>query len=346
MKKTRIALCDLDMDYITRFASYIMERNFSSRVELSIFTTPESFFADEGSFDLGIMTSDFMEVSAFKNQGTIMKKYLLSEDKEQSSNGEWRSICKYQSMDSIIEEIDELKECSLKTAEDKRSGEKEGTKIWGIYSPMSHELQLPFAMALCESLSEKGRMLFIDFQEVSIMPSLIQAEASGNLMDLIFELNASGNGVPETVSKYVHRFMGMDYIAPFSNPDDLAQLGEDDLKVLFRALYNLNYDGIVLLLGKAVPGFGELLSRMNQLILLSKPGDYFNKGNELFMDYLEKAGIEIQTSLVRLPMNAGNLKDGTYCIGELLRGNLGLFVKKLFDEGVLSYQNKVACHAT
>ena len=53
MKNVEIALCDSDEDYILRFASYLMSE---LEVGVHIFTTPESFFADDGDYDITIMT--------------------------------------------------------------------------------------------------------------------------------------------------------------------------------------------------------------------------------------------------------------------------------------------------
>ena len=59
MKNLEVALCDLDSDYILRFATYLMER---FNVGVHIYTTPEGFFSEERDFDLTILTEDFREI--------------------------------------------------------------------------------------------------------------------------------------------------------------------------------------------------------------------------------------------------------------------------------------------
>ncbi|MCF0131954.1 MAG: hypothetical protein HUJ71_09480 [Pseudobutyrivibrio sp.] len=339
MKKD-IALCDLDMDYITRFASYLMGKRNSSKVELHIFTTPESFFSDEGDYDVGLMTSDFMEVMDFKTQGNIRKRYLLSEDNyNKESELDW--VYKYQSMEAIIQAIPEIQEELNQNVQTEEIGKRK-PYLMGVFSPMSHELQLPFAMALCDSIKNQGRILFLDLEEISILSSLLNTESDSNLMDLIYELSTNKTLGEDAIKRHINQFMGMDYISPFINPDDLVQIGEAELLKLYEAINQMGYETVVLLLGRAVPGFTELLSHMDQLIMLSKPGDYYNKGSKVFLDYINRSGINANVTEVKLSMSAGNLKDGTYCIEELLTGNLGLFVRKLLEDGTVSFGSQLA----
>ena len=71
---------------------------------------------------------------------------------------------------------------------------------------------------------------------------------------------------------------------------------------------------------------------MDKLFVLGKPGDYFRKSQELFLDYIERSNTEIELENVLLPMSAGKLSDGAYQLEELLQGNLGVFVRKLLQD--------------
>ena len=88
------------------------------------------------------------------------------------------------------------------------------------------------------------------------------------------------------------------------------------------------YDTIVILYGRAIPGFAEMMEGCEEMIVLGKPGDYYRKSQSRFLEYLHTNGIRVQVEEVMLPMSAGNLVDGTYVIEELIQGNLGLFVRK------------------
>ena len=324
MKNKEIALCDLDTGYITMFASYLMEH--IEGVGIHIFTTPESFFVDETEYDLGILTPDFEEVSSFRQSKTMKKKYILCENSEERSyeNG----IYKYQSMDDILREIPELVGIKEKKASTKNLENK--SKFIGVYSPISHELQMPFSLALSNSLKDKGNVLFLDLEEISILPSLIGCEIDRNLMDLLYELSTENENL--ILEDYIHHFMGMDYIIPCLNPDELPGIDEETWERLFKVLENSGYDTIVVLFGRAINGFGKILSAMKTTYVLSKPGDYFKKGQNAFLEYLNRLETDSKVNSVMLPMSAANLTDGAYCLEELLQGNLGVFVRKLLGQ--------------
>jgi hypothetical protein len=73
---------------------------------------------------------------------------------------------------------------------------------------------------------------------------------------------------------------------------------------------------------------------LDKLYLLEKTGDYFRKSQEMFLDYIERLGLEVDIEDVVLPMTVGNLSDSPYQLEELLHGNLGAFVKRLINNGV------------
>ena len=322
MKKKELALCDLDAGYITMFASFLME-HYLKEINIHIFTTCESFFEDRSDFDVGIMSQEFEDILYFKKEGKINKKYFLCEDVESASENH---IYKYQAIDRLVSSIKEIDALGLENTGANETSENKA-KVIGVYSPVSHELQLPFSMALSESIRDGGRVLFLDLEELSIMPGLIGNDRGKNLMDLIYEISTNAETVE--LQEYIHQFMGMDYIEPFYNPDEISEVDEETWLKLLDKLRSLQYDNIVILFGRAICGFSKIIDSLEQLYVLGKPGDYYQKGQEAFMEFLTRAGKSVSAKSVLLPMSAGNLTEGTYCIEELLRGNLGIFVKKL-----------------
>lgn len=324
MKKLELALCDINNEYITMFASYILGRNQS--VNIHIFTTPESFFSDSSVFDLAIMSEEFDEVSYFKKDGRVKKKYVLCEEEPEESAE--NLIYKYQAVDEILSKIPQLIFSVSKKASTNNSNIK--SNMVGIYSPNSHELQLPFAMAISKSLSERGRVLFLDLEELSVLNELIGVKCDKNLMDLLYEIGTADGNM--NIEDYIHHFLGIDYINPFINPNEISEIEMESWKNLFCQLEKLNYDSIVILFGRTINGFSEILDNIAKMYILGKPGDYFKKGQEQFVDYLERLSKKIAYKKVLLPMSASNLSEGTYCIEELLQGHLGMFVKKVLKE--------------
>ena len=150
MKKMEIAICDLDADYILKFANYLM-----SKVDISvhIFTTTEGFYEDATDFDLTILTEEFNEIVDFRSKGKVGHKYVLSENKDSEEEG---FIYKFQAVDIIIDEIVELRKIDKAEVCIRKSNEK--SKLIGVYSPIDHELQLPFSMALGQLHKTEGKV--------------------------------------------------------------------------------------------------------------------------------------------------------------------------------------------
>lgn len=322
MNNLEVALCDCCESYIMKFASYLME---NMKVSIHIFTTIESFFSDEGCYDVAILSEEFMEVSDFRPKGKVKHKYFLTENKEAAEDS---TIYKYQSMDCILDQVAELKKLQNMVASIKHSNSH--SKMIGVYSPVGHELQLPFSMALGQAYRSDGKVLFLDLEEISIMPDLIGRSCERNLLDLLYEINTNTSD-EFNLSKYARSFMGFDYIEPFLNPNELSEIDQETWSRLFNRLQATDYDVIVILFGRAINGFNSFIEGLEKLYVLGKPGDYFKKGQEAFFEFLDRIDTEVESENVILPMSAGNLTDGTYQIEELLQGNLGVFVKKLIN---------------
>ena len=78
-----------------------------------------------------------------------------------------------------------------------------------------------------------------------------------------------------------------------------------------------------------------MVSMCQELVVLGKPGDYYQKSQKSFLEYAGRVYENVPIRTVSLPMSAGNLVDGTYAMEELIQGNLGIFVRKLLQEGMI-----------
>ena len=322
MKNLEVALCDSDEDYILKFASYLMDQNLGS---IHVFTSSESFFSDEGCYDIAILSQDFKEVSDFRPNGTVGRKYFLSENQDDISDD---NIYKYQAVNCILDNITEFKLKKNLGVSAVKSNTK--SKTIGVYSPICHELQLPFSMALGQGYRNSGRVLFLDLEEISIMPELVGVNCEKNLMDLLYEIDTNTKNLD--LSAYVKTFMGFDYIEPFLNPNEISEINSETWNKLFELLGESGYDVIVILFGRTINGFGNYIANLDKLYVLGKAGDYFRKTQDAFNNYVGRSGLNIDLENVVLPMSAGNLSDNAYQIEELLQGNLGTFVKKLIND--------------
>ena len=79
MKKENIVVCDEDEAYVEAFCAYLAGQ--LKDLEICSFTEKEAFLADEKSYDLGFLSSEFLEVSDFACKDNMAEKmYLCDED--------------------------------------------------------------------------------------------------------------------------------------------------------------------------------------------------------------------------------------------------------------------------
>lgn len=325
MTEKKIVVCDKDREYVTAFVSYLVEH--IPNVTIHSYTSEEMFLNSEATYQVGILSRDFLEVLEFSGKEIVEEKFYLCDERAAVEYEHLPMVYKYQSME-IVEEM--LKRMLHKEAEDWWGEEESKTKVIGIYSPISHELSMPFGLALCQVFREQGRVLFLDIEEISIMGVMMGQSCQKSLMDFLY-LVVQQEKI--NLTEFVRSFMGIDYLCPFAGPEELNDIKEEAWTQLMRCVRSLGYDTVVVLFGRTLPGFRRILNFCQELIVLGKPGDYYQMSQRNFVEYLQRVCENIHLKQVSLPMSAGNLVDGTYAMEELIQGNLGLFVKKVMQEG-------------
>ncbi len=330
MTENHIAVCDGDQAYVQAFASYLMEH--VENATISSFTSQEAFLASDQKYKVGIMSRDFLGVQEFSGDRTqVEEKFYLCDENIAPEYEHLPMVYKYQSMEIVEDMIRRV--LSSQTPAKRRFRRDDRTKFIGIYSPISHELSMPFALSLCQVLRESGSVLFLDLEELSILNRMIGRNTDRCLMDLLYMIMQDGQ---LNIRDYTCSFMGIDLISPFSSPEEIGEIAADVWLQLFEALMGSGYDSVVVLFGRLPQGFKQLVELCSELLVLGKPGDYYGKSQERFLGYLEDNHFEVPTKSVMLPMSAGNLVDGTYAMEELIQGNLGMFVRKMLRDGSLA----------
>lgn len=336
LKQTSVVLCDSDGEYLQAFASYLA--GHVPWLEIVSYSCQEEFLQDERTYEIGILTAEFLQVLEFSGKDSIKRKLYLSDDDLLEEYRHLPMVYKYQSMEVVVEMLKKL-----------RSGADAGrcfaslgnSLLYGIYSPICHELQLPFALSLCRILAERGSVLFLDIEELSVLSRLIERAWDRDLLDILYVSEGSEGREPE-LSAYIRQFMGIDYLPPFGSPEDINEVTREQWQRFFERLNGLSYTYIVILFGRTMPGFREMAASCQELLVLNKPGDFYQKSQSSFLEYAGRAGLDGSISCVQLPMSAGNLSDGRYLLEELLQGNLGIYVRRQIEEGIILREKAAA----
>ena len=329
MTKKSIVVCDEDKEYLIAFTEYLMEHIHD--ISIYSFSSVEVFLESNRTYDVGILSKDFLSVLEFSNKNLVEEKLYLCDENVTPDFEHLPMVYKYQSMEIVEEMMRRMLQKDAAGWWEKRRDAN--TKVIGIYSPISHELSMPFGLSLCQVLREKGRVLFLDIEENSIMEMMTGQENGRSLMDLLYFVLQQESFPME---EFIHTFMGVDYVSSFANPEEVNDISQEAWESLMSYILRAGYDTVVVLFGRTVQGFHNMVSMCEELVVLGKPGDYYQKSIRAFMNYAGKTFDDVSIKSVYLPMSAGNLVDGTYAMEELIQGNLGIFVRKLLQEGMIS----------
>lgn len=323
MTEKSICICDEDPAYVQAFSSYLMEN--IPGISICSFTSKQAFLECGRSFQIGILSKDFLSVLEFSAKDIVEEKFYLCEDEIAPEFEHLPMVYKYQSME-IVEEMIRQHQKKQETGS-WRGVKSSNSAVYGIYSPICHELQMPFALSLCQIFREKGSVLFLDLEDLSILKDMVKQPEGKNLMDLLYLLVQPGERLPE-MSEFICSFMGIDYIPSFHNPQEFNEVSRELWQAFLSHVLSLEYDYVVILFGRTMEGFIDMVTCCRELMVLNKPGDYYQMSQRHFLRFMEDSHIATAIETVLLPMSAGNLVEGTYALEELIQGNLGLFVRK------------------
>ena len=177
MHKLDVAFCDTNETYGERFAAYLMEHK-AKEFTVHLFPEPELFLQKikNEKFDLVLLGSGFSE---FGEQAVLSGMTVLilseniperlSEDNSYLQSGRKLTVIfKYQPMEAILHEM-------MVVTGGKKAGKESFTdrltklEIIGVYSPIGHEMQMPFSMVLSSVLAKQRRILYINLMQNTVV---------------------------------------------------------------------------------------------------------------------------------------------------------------------------------
>ncbi len=172
MNKIAVAVCDTDREYRDRFVTYLVERK-AEEYAVSAFSMPEKLLEalEEKKPDLAICGTGFEEMAerlaGYDIPVLVLQETMADAVAEPVTYGSvpesCRGICRYQSMEVILHEVQVM----TLTGAGSRRMENVGTgmEVIGVYSPICHEMQMPFSMVLAQKLSTEKKVLYVNLME-------------------------------------------------------------------------------------------------------------------------------------------------------------------------------------
>ena len=329
MEKFKVLVCDEDSSYIHAVVRFLVVSQ--KQITVTAYSDPESFAQGEGTFDLALLGEPFLQIYSERSTDLFARQVCYLTGRVGDRIGEYETFYKFQNMSALLEMIGTL---SIRRKESERFGVISKT---AIYSPIYHDLRLPFALTYAHIRASYEKVLFLDLENFSPLSEWIHCDAAEkDLYDILYLMESSDEEEFD-ITPYVFSYEGIGLLPSFRSPENIAGIREEQWEKLFACIERQGYS-LVVLFEQLLQGSGDLLSDFNDVILLGRPEDYFLPMQQRCLSLLSGMMQPPSVHEVKLNMSANGLVDGTYSLKHLMEGNLGSFVRNEF-KGTAAFSN-------
>ncbi|MGN0241661.1 MAG: hypothetical protein ACI4CS_08240 [Candidatus Weimeria sp.] len=325
MNKIRLLIADTDKAYLNALIRYLISSG--NHYEVSGFTEVKDFLEEENDFQIALLGDEFLEaleVNPEKKRQFGNVAHLTGS--MSAEHHDYRTIYKFQRMSGFIEQLHSL--LDRKNLKQVRVSGREGQRTQIIFSPMHHELALPFSLSMARLMGEKFQTLFIDMEGVSILPQLLERDIRRDLGDYLYHIIGKADD-GKNITDFLGFYENFYYLGPMKGLSSLASVTVEQWICLLENIARSEFEQVIILMDQTVQGEDALLQAADDILLLGKPGEYYQKSMNAFAAELEAGGLADKCRELLLPMSVSQ-GPGEYQMRAILNGNLGGFVRKEF----------------
>ncbi|MGN0482203.1 MAG: hypothetical protein ACI4HI_01495 [Lachnospiraceae bacterium] len=329
MKKIKIAVCDTDTSYVEALLEYFMQQT-DKKAEFSVFTSPQAYAENEKPMDLALLAEPFWEL-----RGKEDVAFFFSEGEVPPEVQEEEVILKYQEAGEILRQLFFGWQKHQKETQSWRSFGHE-KQIIGVYAPGGHEMQLPFSVLLGKELAREKKVLYLNLMECSGLSCFLQEEWKKDLSDLAAMLLHNRGGFAQQLESVLYSYDGLSYVPPMKNPANLYEVsGATYEALLTRILEETDYEVLLLDLGSMLPGFYDLVEKLDFLYCMTKKGRLSQAQQQEFLDCMQMYDSELCARIqpVELCVQERLQGKGSSFLEQLEYTELGDFVRNLVQRG-------------
>lgn len=345
MGKITLAICDTDDAYRERFVAYMVERKGREYVVYAFSSVEHLQEAlDAQRFDVAILGRGFggvEELVCEKNIAFISLKEVapvcVAEDSSYlvDANEKRVEVFRYQPMEKILHEV------TILVGGERGVASQEKTRllrmqIIGVYSPIQHEMQLPFSLVFAEMLARRQKVIYINLMKNSGFMQAFGLSGEYDMADIIVRLR-NKRLCAETFLKCVYESNRLFYIPPFQNPEHLDEFTyEDMLRMLAFLEDSTDFDVVIFDFGEGMERFAEVIETCSCVYCLMKSGFFYECKLVQFLEYLEKSSAKEareKIHLLNLPFSAKHIRGGRDVRKQLLWSEFGDYVRNYFEGG-------------
>lgn len=326
MKKRIMAVYDVDPFFADRFAE---TANQKGQIPFTViaFGSMERLvqFSMEQEIEILLMDARMKkEAGAVKAEQVV----FLSDGEVEAEEKEHAYIYKYQSTANIVREV-MSSYCKQPISPQVAVGNK--SILLGVYSPVNRCLKTSFSLILGQLLAKESKVLYLNLEDCSGFRKLMGQEGAGDFSDVLYYYS-QGSCSWARLKSLVYHWDELDYILPARYPEDLCQVGAEQMAGLLEQISREGiYEVIIVDLGQ----FGKMAVHVLDVcdgVYMPIKQDWFSLAKvEEYEEYVKACGHESlleKTQKLKLPYQSSFAGRKNY-LEQLLWGELGDYVRQL-----------------
>ncbi len=333
MKKSILAICDVERSYAYNFMEYINQKR-SVPFEIQAFTNTDTLLGSGSKEDIDILLiSDKAMCDRVKELG-VENIIILSEGVHDPGLDQYPSVYKYQSSAQVIREVLACYGEEVMGAQDHSLSSRQAELI-GVYSPLGRVLKTSFALTLGQILARGRAVLYVNMEEFSGFEKLFQREFAHTLSDLLYYIRQENSHAAYRLPSMVETVNNLDFLPPVGTPLDIWETSfEQWEQMLDELLLHSTYEVVILDVGQGVDGWYKILDRCVKIYMPVR-SDLISQGKiEQFERLLRMWKQQELLDKIRKikPPFYGSFGDGMDYVGQLPWSQLGDYVRSILQK--------------
>ena len=280
MKEKVCCIFDENERYAVKLSDYINDSRILPYQAMA-FSSEEALAGCIGKYDIEFLLAG-KELGDEISESQDIHLYLRLVDRKEGNENE---IYRFQSAENIVQDV-----VSHISGFSRNLGIKYGTSVISVYSPATKCFKTTFSLCLASVAAEKGRTLWLGFEQFSGLSELLPSP-KGGLSEALYYYYVDGKSSYGKIAGCTGNIEGFDYLSPVLCADDIADIDSGEIvKFIDMVGKEGAYDRIIIDAGCLINRPWQLLDA-SEKIIMPKPLDYMGKKKEKeFENYLQMSG--------------------------------------------------------
>jgi hypothetical protein len=260
-----LAIYDNEAEYANQLMEY-MKRKQSLMKQIRVFTNELSLkeYLEHNTITILLM-NETLKVEEIKHEN-IKNICTLSENNKEPLYHEYPTIYKFQSADSIIQNLFSLYPGILKSNRPNIES-NQNVKIVCFFSLTNDIYRQVLALSFAKHYSDKKKTLYINLDLFQALPKMLNQMAEKGLSEFIYYLKQHTPNLHKKMKALVTSIDQLDYLQGVSFGTDIYEITGEDMQDWISELKTISeYEVIVFDMGNYYPSTMELFKESNQIV--------------------------------------------------------------------------------